>query len=64
MVWALSTACAHPQTNGMVERFNGRISEVVSQRFRREAQPGLPGHVLSIEGLGRCVRIATDRLAC
>ena len=25
----------HPQTNGMVERFNGRISDVVSQtRFR------------------------------
>jgi hypothetical protein len=39
MVWALSTACAHPQTKGMVERINGRISEVVNQtRFASRAE--------------------------
>lgn len=32
--WPSSTICArrrHPQTHGMVERFNGRISDVLKQ---------------------------------
>lgn len=34
-----SPANRHPQTNGMVERFNGRISEIVNQtRFASAAE--------------------------
>ncbi|HHC74931.1 MAG TPA: IS481 family transposase, partial [Thiothrix sp.] len=32
------TKPAHPQTNGMVERFNGRISEIVKQTVFHSAK--------------------------
>ena len=35
----------HPQTNGMVERFNGRISEVIGQTRFKSAAHALLGHL-------------------